>query len=144
MKTELHIPSDLRFLPVVENWLLDFLKAELAEEVIWPQLAPRLRLALVEAYSNVVRHAHKDQPDIPVVLRLERVGDRILLEIWDSGEGYDTNEYLSPIPQNYQEGGYGWMILHRLMDTVQYHIKARGDQNCLVLQTHLPLLQKTL
>ncbi|HEY9762053.1 MAG TPA: anti-sigma regulatory factor [Trichocoleus sp.] len=141
MKTELQVPSDLKFLIVVENWLLDSLGAELKQEDIWPQLATRLRLALVEAYSNVVRHAHKNKPDVPVILRLTLEQSAIALEIWDSGEGYDTSDYQAPLPEERQEGGYGWMILNRLMDRVQYQVQASEGQNCLVLETKLQVLQ---
>ena len=35
MKTELHIPSDLKFLTIVESWLLGSLEAELGDSVDW-------------------------------------------------------------------------------------------------------------
>ncbi|MBD2607898.1 ATP-binding protein [Scytonema hofmannii FACHB-248] len=71
MKSELHVPSDLKFLSIVETWLLGCLQIHLKETVDWSEVSNRLRLALVEAYSNVVRHAHKDQPNAPVLIRLE-------------------------------------------------------------------------
>ena len=70
MRTELHIPSDLKFLTIVESWLLGCLEVELGDSVDWPRQSNRLRLALVEAYSNVVRHAHRDQPNLPILIRL--------------------------------------------------------------------------
>lgn len=137
MKTELHIPSDLKFMGVAENWLLESLSAELKDCANWPQMVPRLRLALVEAYSNVVRHAHQDNPSIPVVIRLELDENAISLEIWDTGAGYDVRDYTAPIPDHRQEGGYGWMILTRLMDTVQYQRLAQEGRNCLKLEARL-------
>jgi serine/threonine-protein kinase RsbW len=137
MRTELHVPSDLQFLTVVENWLLGSLKVALADQVDWSRQASRLRLALVEAYSNVVRHAHKDQPNLPVLIRLELKERDLYLEIWDHGEGFDLSNYLPPSPEQQQEGGYGWLILHRLMDKVEYRLQVNG-RNCLMLETHLP------
>jgi Anti-sigma regulatory factor (Ser/Thr protein kinase) len=116
MKTELHIPSDLKFLQVVENWLLSSLELELGDLVDWKHQSNRLRLVLVEAYSNVVRHAHRDQPNLPVLIRLELIDRDIHLEIWDHGRGYDLSTYLPPAPDDMQDGGYGWLILNRLMD----------------------------
>jgi serine/threonine-protein kinase RsbW len=87
----------------------------------------------VEAYSNVVRHAHKDQPYLPVIIRLELKQQYITIEVWDCGEGYDITDYSPPSPTEKQEGGYGWMIIHRLMDKVDYQLQINGC-NCLKLE----------
>lgn len=136
MRTELHVPSDLQFLAVVENWLLESLKIGMSDQIDWSRQANRLRLVLVEAYSNVVRHAHRDQPNLPILIRLELKGRDLYLEIWDHGEGFDLNNYFPPTAEQQQEGGYGWLILHRLMDKVEYRLQVNG-RNCLMLETTL-------
>lgn len=136
MKTELHVPSDIRFLTVVETWLLSCLEVELGERLDWPRQSNRFRLVLAEAYSNVIRHAHKDQPHLPVIVRLElREGD-IALEIWDHGDGYQTEKYDPPDPEDKQESGYGWLIMNRLMDRVDYCLQIDG-RNRLLLEANL-------
>jgi serine/threonine-protein kinase RsbW len=137
MRTELHVPSDLKFMAIVENWLLGSLEAELQDQVDWTRQSNRLRLVLVEAYSNVVRHAHRDQPNLPVLIRMELKDRDLQLEIWDHGQGYDLSTYLPPTPDEHQEGGYGWLILNRLMDRVEYRLQVNGG-NCLVMQAKLP------
>ncbi|MBD2020799.1 anti-sigma regulatory factor [Leptolyngbya sp. FACHB-36] len=137
MKTELQVPSDLRFLTIVENWMLGSLQAVMGDRVDWQRQSTRLRLVLVEAYSNVVRHAHRDQPNLPVLIRLELRDGDLALEIWDQGSGFDLSNYLEPNPEAQQEGGYGWLILNRLMDRVEYQLQIDG-QNCLKLETSLP------
>lgn len=137
MRTELHVPSDLKFLTIVENWLIGSLQAELGESVDWAKHSNRLRLVLVEAYSNVVRHAHRNQPNLPVLMRLELRGRDIHLEIWDYGRGYDLSTYLPPNPDELQEHGYGWLILNRLMDKVEYRLQING-RNCLKLESTFP------
>lgn len=137
MRTELHVPSDLRFLRIVENWLLGSLELEIGDYVDWPRQSNRLRLVLAEAYSNVVRHAHKDQPNLPVLIRLELKDRDIALEVWDHGQGYDLSTYMAPSPEDMQDGGYGWLIMNRLMDKVEYRLQIDG-RNCLKLETSLP------
>jgi serine/threonine-protein kinase RsbW len=122
---------------IVENWLLGSLEAELQDQVDWTRQSNRLRLVLVEAYSNVVRHAHRDQPNLPVLIRMELKDRDLQLEIWDHGQGYDLSTYLPPTPDEHQEGGYGWLILNRLMDRVEYRLQVNGG-NCLVMQAKLP------
>ena len=136
MRTELHVPSELKFLTIVENWLIGSLEIELGEHEDWPRQSNRLRLVLVEAYSNVVRHAHRNQPSLPVLLRLELREQDIALEVWDRGSGYDLSTYLPPKPEDRQENGYGWLILNRLMDRVEYSLQADG-LNCLKLEASL-------
>lgn len=136
MRTELRVPSDLKFLSIVEHWLLGSLEAELGTLVDWPKQSNRLRLVLVEAYSNVVRHAHRDQPNLPILMRLEVQGRDLSLEVWDHGQGYDLSTYLPPSPSDCQENGYGWLILNRLMDKVEYRLQVNG-QNCLKLEASL-------
>lgn len=137
MKTELNVPSDLRFLSVVEHWLLSCLEMDLGEKVDWPRQANRLRLVLAEAYSNVVRHAHKEQPNLPVLLRLEVKDRDLALEVWDYGKGYDLSGYIKPVPEQMPDGGYGWLIMNRLMDRVEYKLEVDG-RNCLKLEASLP------
>lgn len=137
MKTELHVPSDLRFLSVVEHWLLSCLEMDLGEKVDWPRQANRLRLVLAEAYSNVVRHAHKEQPNLPVLLRLEVKDRNLALEVWDYGKGYNLAQYSDPVPEQMPDGGYGWLIMNKLMDRVEYKLEVDG-RNCLKLEASLP------
>jgi serine/threonine-protein kinase RsbW len=141
MKSELHVPSNLDFLNIVETWLLGCLKIQLGESTDWSRQSSRLRLALVEAYSNAVRHAHKDKPNLPVLVRLELRERALCIEVWDYGEGFDMGEYFPPQPQERQEGGYGWMIMSRLMDKVEYQLKVDGG-NCLKLEAIIPELVK--
>jgi serine/threonine-protein kinase RsbW len=137
MKSELHVPSELKFLTIVESWLLGCLETSFGERVDWPRHANRFRLVLAEAYSNVVRYAHREQPNLPILIRLELHEHEIALEIWDQGEGYDIQDYAAPNPDALQEGGYGWLIIQRLMDRVEYRLQVDG-RNCLKLQTRLP------
>lgn len=138
MKTELHVPSELRFLNIVENWLLGCLEMDLGESVDWARQSNRLRLVLAEAFSNVVRHAHRDRPHLPVWVRLELKESDVCLEVWDYGRGYNLDEYMAPTPEAMQEGGYGWLIMNRLMDRVEYSLQVDMEgRNCLKLEANL-------
>lgn len=136
MRTELQVPSDLRFLTIVEGWLLGCLEMELGDHIEWPRQSNRLRLVLAEAYSNVVRHAHRDQPNLPVLVRLELKERDIALEVWDYGKGYDLSTYMAPVPEQMPDGGYGWLIMNRLMDRVEYSLQIDG-RNCLKLEASM-------
>ncbi|MEM8501567.1 MAG: ATP-binding protein [Cyanobacteria bacterium P01_D01_bin.1] len=138
LKTELSVPSDLRFMEVVEHWLLESLRLEIDQKINWEEVKKRLRLVVVEVYSNIVRHAHSDQPELPVLIRIELdESNNLSLEVWDRGKGFQLDSYAAPSPSDYQEGGYGWLILHRIMDRVEYRLRVGGDRNCLKLEKDL-------
>ena len=137
LKTELVVPSDLRFLAVVEHWLLESLQLEIDRQIDWSDVERRLRLVVVEVYSNIVRHAHDKKPELPVLIRIEVENNNLSLEVWDQGEGFKLDDYAAPAPGDFQEGGYGWLILHRIMDRVEYQLRVGGDRNCLKLEKNL-------
>ena len=137
LKTELIVPSDLKFLTVVEHWLLESLQLEIDQEIDWKSVEKRLRLVVVEVYSNIVRHAHNEKPELPVLIRIELDNSNLSLEVWDQGVGFELDNYDAPEPGDFQEGGYGWLILHRIMDRVEYQLRVGGDRNCLKLEKDL-------
>jgi len=69
MKSELHVPSDLNFINIAEQWLFGCLQLQLGESVDWIKQSGRLRLVLTEGYSNAVRHAHKNKSGLTILLR---------------------------------------------------------------------------
>ncbi len=137
LKTELVVPSDLKFLAVVEHWLLESLQLEIDQQIDWNDVEGHLRLVVVEVYSNIVRHAHNEKPELPVLIRIEVENNNLSLEVWDQGEGFKLDDYAAPMPGDFQEGGYGWLILHRIMDRVEYQLRVEGDRNCLKLEKDL-------
>ncbi|MGL4375104.1 MAG: ATP-binding protein, partial [Microcoleaceae cyanobacterium] len=50
---------------------------------------------------------------------------------------YEVDDYNAPIPEAKQESGYGWLIMTRLMDRVDYQLQIDG-RNCLKLEASLP------
>jgi serine/threonine-protein kinase RsbW len=137
MKSELHVPSNLNCVNIVESWLFGCLKVYLGDSFNLSEQSSRLRLVLIEAYSNAVRHAHKDKPSLPILLRLEIKDRNLSIEVWDYGNGFDMSEYFPPHPTQKQEGGYGWLIMNSLMDKVEYKLQIDGA-NCLKLETTIP------
>ena len=95
------------------------------------------RLVLVEAYSNVVRHAHKGPAKLTHSSPIRTEGWGTFpgsLGLWSKDMIYQP--ILRLIPDNLQEGGYGWLILNRLMDKVEYRLQVNG-RNCLSLEANI-------
>ena len=81
----------------------------------------RIRLALAEAFSNAVRHAHGGAAGLPVRIRISFTpgpGALVRLDVTDSGPGFKLQP--TEKPSDDAERGRGLMILHALSERVEY------------------------
>ena len=81
----------------------------------------RIRLALAEAFSNAVRHAHGGAAGLPVSIRISFTpgpGALVRLEVTDSGPGFKLEP--TEKPHDDAERGRGLMILNALSERVEY------------------------
>ena len=74
-----------------------------------------LKLALTEACSNSVRHAYPDGNGI-VEIRYDLRPDSIVIEVSDSGEGFDFSEREPRPEEELSEGGLGIAIIRSIAD----------------------------
>ncbi len=135
-QTSLVVRSDLRVLNSIEDWFQQFC-AQSGCRLVWlKQQAYPMQLALVEGFSNAVRHAHKSLPtDTEIKIDLALWDDRIEIRIWDRGEPFDPTTLKEPAPGTLRLGGYGWFLLRRLADQAEYQ-RCRQGGNCLWLVKH--------
>ena len=52
------------------------------------------------------------------------------VHVWDMGEPFDPDKLTEPQPGILKEGGYGWFLMRRLADRVNYERNDLG-RNCL-------------
>jgi serine/threonine-protein kinase RsbW len=126
----LKVKSDLDLMTTVAEWF---------EQFNHPPITPRLwqegQIALIEGFTNAVRHAHQHlSPNTPVEIAAEISSEALQISIWDRGEAYDIEiafEQLSllishsdfdPLEREAQWGSimllklrneYGWQILYQ-------------------------------
>jgi serine/threonine-protein kinase RsbW len=124
-------PTDPTALKSVLAWFDQFQAAPMPRQ-LWLQC----QLALIEGFTNAVRHAHVGLP-ITTPIQIEvTVSDRTIdIRIWDQGPGFDLNEVLKTklkAPSEQDEGGRGLKIMYLVADQLVYHL--HGEQgNCLHL-----------
>ncbi|MEM8809779.1 MAG: ATP-binding protein [Cyanobacteria bacterium P01_G01_bin.38] len=125
----LTVQSQLEKLSEVQAWFQHF--CDTAAQPWINDIFDPLNLALAEGFTNAVRHAHGDLPrETPIYLDLSLWLDRIEIRIWDQGRPFDPDEIQEPEPGTLREGGYGWFLLRRLVDEVEYK-RAQDGRNCL-------------
>lgn len=91
-----------------------------------------IRLAVDEAYTNIIKHAYKNKPSNPVKVELGFDNTRLWISIMDEGEGFKPEEYKAPDIlkriKNKQRGGMGVFLIQKLMDQVQYNRKGQMNE----------------
>jgi len=98
-----------------------------------------IRLAVDEAYTNIIKHAYKNIPAKPVDIELGYDGSQLWISIKDEGESFDPGTYSEPDLRqrikNKQRGGMGVYLIRKLMDNVQYN--RHGHTNEIRMIKHL-------
>ncbi|MBE7385362.1 MAG: ATP-binding protein [Leptolyngbya sp. SIO1E4] len=121
--------TDPEALKGVLSWFDGFHDLPIPQE-IWLQC----QLALIEAFTNVVRHAHAGlPPETPIEIEMTVTPDYLDMKIWDRGPGFDFQAMLKRKLQTTtpdSEGGRGLRIMYRVADIVEYS-KTADQRNCL-------------
>jgi serine/threonine-protein kinase RsbW len=121
---ELHLPSQLRFLSVVDAVVQSFS----SEFAMSPDDINNLSTAAIEAASNAMEHANKFAEGKKVLLRLRGRGSVVEVEVEDQGEGFDPRPYERELGAEdlLKMRGRGIFIMRSFMDEVRFARLAQG------------------
>jgi serine/threonine-protein kinase RsbW len=116
------LPNDLRLLSVARAFiesvcLAGRLEADITEAVV---------LALHEAISNVIRHAHRDRPDAELQIHCYLTPERVEIQLLDEGEPFDLTAVPKLDPAELRIGGRGVYLMRALMDELS--CQPRGER----------------
>jgi serine/threonine-protein kinase RsbW len=105
--------------------LLDWIEASCAEGGVAVDIALKLALAIEEAVANTVNHGFRDAvPPHRLEVRLDIASRRLVAEIIDNGTPFDPTTAAPPdteLPLAQRDpGGLGIMLIHKMMDRVDY------------------------
>lgn len=124
------VETDLNALNQVLSWFDQFNSPPVTYQT-WLQC----QLALVEGFTNAVRHAHRNQPpDKLIDLEVTIFDSYLEIRIWDWGPPFNLNQILEHLPEvdPDAEGGRGLKLMQRIADHMSYSRLANG-QNCLLI-----------
>jgi len=137
-ESRLQVETDLNALTEVLQWFEAFTSPLLPH-----QLQSQCQLAFVEGFTNAVRHAHYDLPQItPIELDLKLFTHGLEMRIWDKGQPFDFHAKLQEALnlQNddplSKEGGRGLIFMHQLTDELSY-LREPDERNCLLMRKRL-------
>lgn len=131
------VQTDLTAIEQILSWFEAFRQAPISQAV-WLQG----QIALVEAFTNAVRHAHQHLPkQTPIVIQASIYLNRLEIRVWDQGLPFDLAEFIDRVDQDYpnpleHEAHWGVALFRKLRDqhgwNVEYHCSGE-QQNCLSL-----------
>ena len=111
----LTIPAKAEYITLVRLALSGLAQSRpLSDEVLGD-----LKLAVTEACSNSVRHAYRDGREGSVEVVYELLGDRLVVEVLDEGEGFSVADRESAHDGPLAEGGLGIAIIRELADELE-------------------------
>lgn len=116
------LPSDLALLPVarasVESFcLVSGLDGAATDAIV---------LAVSEALSNVIRHAHRNRPEAFLQIECYQGPDCIEVHILDEGEPFDVAAVPHLDPGEVRLGGRGVFLMRHLMDELSCERRCEG------------------
>jgi serine/threonine-protein kinase RsbW len=127
-KFTLHVPSSTQNLAMIR----DFVSSIGQQAGLTDDDVAKLELAVDEACTNVIEHAHHGDATKDVVVRATFDEKTLKLEVLDSGTGFDPTAVvpvdLQRLVHDRRSGGLGLKVMHTLMDEVSYEI-VPGDKN---------------
>jgi serine/threonine-protein kinase RsbW len=95
-----------------------------------------MKLALTEACTNSVQHAYDGGEGI-VEIMYELHADRLVVEVTDSGDGFEPSEAAHQDPEELAESGLGIAIIEALTDELEIS-ERNGGGSRLRFVKHLP------
>jgi serine/threonine-protein kinase RsbW len=113
----LTVPSDLRMLQVARA----FVEAVCLANALDKTTTHAIVLALSEATSNVIRHAHRDRPETQVHIQCCFSDSSMTIDVLDEGDPFDLAAVPSLDPSEIRVGGRGLFLMRALMDEVTCH-----------------------
>ncbi|HMP72876.1 MAG TPA: ATP-binding protein [Kiritimatiellia bacterium] len=135
----LHLPCRYSYLRMIRQSVIDMsARAGMSEFK-----SAQLEMAVDEACANVIEHSYGGEassmsnPNHPGLrINLMQCRDRIVIEIYDRGKGFDYDHQRVVNPDEYvsaeRQRGLGMFIIHKFVDEVHYQ-RDNATGNCLKL-----------
>ncbi|MEX0721057.1 MAG: ATP-binding protein [Balneolaceae bacterium] len=110
----------------------DFVAAHAQEIGLSEKEISEIRLAVDEAYTNIIKHAYKNSPTQTVNIEIGSDNSQLWISLIDEGKSFDPSTYSEPdIIQRIKEkkrGGMGVYLIRKVMDQVQYNRKGHTNE----------------
>src|SRR5215510_5749034 len=108
--------SEAEQLGRMRSWLW----TELVGQELPLEACSALLIAVGEICNNVIKHAYRSQPGMPITIALKVFADRFVVDVEDKGVPYNPGGYRPPDLDAVPEGGMGLFLVHKSVDEVTF------------------------
>ena len=121
----IEFPSDYRYLNLV-----DLLCGEIMADMNFTKEAKNeISISVIEACTNALEHGNECRPERTVRTVFDKLPDRLIIEVFDHGTGFDYEGYLQHIPDPsniHKLRGRGIFIMNTMMDGLSFEMFPNG------------------
>lgn len=119
----LTLPSEPRMLSVARG----FVETACQQFGLDRRVLHALVLAAGEAFTNIIRHAHREKPQAQIEILCEIQPEAVILVFQDEGEPFDLTTVPHLEPGELRVGGRGVFLLRQLMDELSCGPRDEGQ-----------------
>ena len=118
------IPTDLKYLTDVDDFIEGFLRDCGAEESVVADIA----ISVSELVNNAVANGSRYAPDQPIVISIDKTNGTVTITVSDHGTGFNPDDIADPLADEnlLKEAGRGIFIVRSLMDAVDINAGGKG------------------
>jgi serine/threonine-protein kinase RsbW len=128
IQVDIKVPNQTRYLSLIGKIGEDIANELYRYSGDRETLAYHINLVLTEAMANAIRHANENDPDKIVRVVIFFSADELVIQVHDSGQGFDINTIPSPgVRDILEDRGRGISLIRSLMDSVSYRSVAEGN-----------------
>lgn len=121
----IEFPSKYEYLNIV-----DMVCGEMARNIgMSSKAANEIAISVIEAATNAIEHGNKCCPEKTVRMTIKQEEGKFIVEVFDRGEGFDFEDYLThiPDPSDIEKlRGRGIYIMNNMMDSLRFEIMGKG------------------
>lgn len=118
------IPTDLKYLTDVDDFIEGFLRDCGAEESVVADIA----ISVSELVNNAVANGSRYAPDQPIIITIDKMNGAVTITVSDQGTGFNPDDIADPLADEnlLKEAGRGIFIVRSLMDAVDINASGQG------------------
>ncbi len=127
IQVDIKVPNQTRYLSLIGKIGEDIANELYRYSGDRETLAYHINLVLTEAMVNAIRHANINDPDKMVRIVIFFSEDELVIQVHDSGQGFDINNIPAPDNEILEDRGRGIFLIKSLMDSVCYRNLVGGN-----------------